>query len=195
MSLPIPTLSDADDERIANATVLRPGDRGESFLPPLGKPKGVDPEIYEAWRMHIVGGFHQNNEMFRKLLDGFMRPYWLTVGMYRLLLIVGLSAFVAALVLGVWLGVGFATVFGGLSVVMFLSFFIAQPLRALEQNLEFITWLGIIYNTYWTRLMYANDTTTIQQDLAAIDKAAVDELAALINKHAELAGKRPTFGQ
>ncbi|MEP7198767.1 MAG: hypothetical protein ABI874_03010 [Chloroflexota bacterium] len=183
------------EEPIAHATVIQHGDRAESFLPPPSKPSRVDPEIYDAWRKHIVGGFHQNNEMFRKLLDGFMRPYWLTVWMYRLLFVVGLLAFGVAIILGVWLGIGFATLFGGLSAVMLLSFFIGQPLRALEQNLEFITWLGISYNTYWTRLMYANDERTIQKDLETINKTAVEDITALIDKHAELAGKRPSFGK
>ena len=47
-----------------------------------------------------------------------------------------------------------AIAFGGLSVGSFLLFFIRQPLQALEENLEFITWLGVAFNTYWTRLMY-----------------------------------------
>src|SRR5712692_9374207 len=126
------------DEAIAHATVIQPGDREQPFLPPVAKPSRVDPEVYEAWRKHIVNGFHQNNEMFKKLLDAFMRPYWLTVWMYRALFLIGVAGFIAAVVLGVWGGLGFATLFGGLSVVMFLSFFISQPLRALEQNLEFI---------------------------------------------------------
>ncbi|MBI5878287.1 MAG: hypothetical protein HZB53_11610 [Chloroflexi bacterium] len=169
-----------------------PADREQEYLPPVGKPRGkVDPDVYDAWKKHTVMGFQQNSEMFRKLLDAFMRPYWLTVWMYRTLYIVGLAGFVVAALLSVWRGWEFAAIFGGISVVTFLAFFIGQPLRALEQNLEFITWLGLIYNTYWTRLMYANDAEKMQADLEAINKAAVADLSALIDKHVAVAAKRP----
>jgi ABC-type multidrug transport system fused ATPase/permease subunit len=180
MTLPIP-----------NATVGQANDRGEDFLAmPLGPHGQVDPAVYTAWKNHIINGFKQNNEMFKGVLDAFMRPYWMTVWMYRILFAVGLLGFLAAAVLGVLRGVAFAAVFGGISVVTFLAFFIGQPLRALEQNLEFITWLGIIYNTYWTRLMYTNDVATVQNDLEAITHSAVESIQQLIDKHAELAGKR-----
>jgi hypothetical protein len=57
--------------------------------------------------------------------------------------------------------------------------------------------LGIIYNTYWTRLMYANDPRTIQHDLDEIVKTAIQEITELVDKHAEATGKRlaaPTNG-
>jgi hypothetical protein len=81
-------------------------------------------------------------------------------------------------------------VFGGLSTVTFIAFFIQQPLHALEENLEFITWLGTTFNTYWTRLMYMLDEKTIQQDLKSADNDFVTNIEKLINKHAELRGKR-----
>ena len=181
MSLPIP-----------NATVGPTSDRNEPFLAIPMDPQGqVDPEVYDAWKSHIINGFKQNNDMFNNVLDAFMRPYWMTVWMYRILFAVGLLGFLAAAVLGVLRGVTFAAVFGGISVVTFLAFFIGQPLRALEQNLQFITWLGIIYNTYWTRLMYTNDVATVQADLESITRTTVESIQQLIDKHAELAGKRP----
>lgn len=173
-------------------TLPRPSGAEEEYLPAPKTPRGkVDPEVYEAWKKHVVIGFQQNGEMFRKLLDAFLRPYWMTVWMYRTLYVVGVAGFVVAALLAVWRGWEFAAIFGGISVVTFLAFFIGQPLRALEQNLEFITWLGLIYNTYWTRLMYANDATKVQEELEAINKAAVADLSALIDKHAAMAAARP----
>ncbi len=170
----------------------RPADREQEYLPPVKTPRGkVDPEVYDAWKKHVVVGFQQNGEMFRKLLDAFLRPYWMTVWMYRTLYIVGVAGFIVAAVLAVWRGWELAAVFGGITVVTFLAFFIGQPLRALEQNLEFITWLGLIYNTYWTRLMYADDAGKVQDELEAITKAAVADLSALIDKHAAVAAQRP----
>lgn len=146
----------------------------------------IDPDIYAAWKAHILSGFEQNRALFDQVLDAFMRPYWLTVTLYRVLFVVGVLGFIAAAVLGLWRGVEYALVFGGLSTAAFLAFFISRPLQALERNLVVITRLGIIYNTYWTRLMYANDEAAIQKDLADSAAQALKELDRLMARQASL---------
>jgi hypothetical protein len=152
----------------------------------------VDSEIYEAWKKHMILGYQQNTRMFNQLLDAFMRPYWTTVWMYRLMFGVGVVGFILAAVLSVQYGITFGMLFGGLTVVAFLAFFVRHPLQALEQNLLIITWLGMIYNTYWTRLMYANDTKQIQQDLDEITQTAIRQINRLLEKQVEVSGKRAT---
>lgn len=160
------------------------------FLP---KPDGADQDqlLYKAWQDHMVRGFEQNNLMFQRVLNGFMRPYWIAVAMYVLLFTIGIGGFITAVVLAFTRGLEFSLLFGGMSVLAFLGFFISHPLRALEQNLLFITWLGVIYNNYWTRLMYANKVTSLQEDLEAIEKNTIAELNQLVNKHEKLARQRP----
>jgi Trk-type K+ transport system membrane component len=85
----------------------------------------------------------------------------------------------------------FGIIFGGLGFVAFLSYFISRPLQALEENLQFITWLGIVYNTYWTRIACMMDHSTILKDLQEAMKDATNEIEKIINKHGELSGKRP----
>ena len=162
-------------------------------LPMPGEPNKPDPVVLAAWQKHISTGFEQNSQMFKEVLQAFMRPYWMTVWMYRAMFIVGILGFVVAAVLGVWRGVEFALVFGGLSVFAFLTYFVSRPLRSLEQNITFITWLGIIYNIYWTRLMYLNNTTTVQADLEDATGNAITELNQLLDKHEELSGKLPNL--
>jgi hypothetical protein len=199
--------TDSQDQAAPDALGSRPGklppgmekDSGQATAPPielslpLPKPpsKDIDQEVYKAWTQHLIEGFERNNNMFGKLLDAFMRPYWLTVRMYQAMFIVGLSGVVLAAVLGVWQGIEFALIFGGLSAASFITFFMSRPLTSLEQNIQFITWLGLIYNTYWTRLMYANNEATIQADLEAILDRSISDIVALLDKQAELAGKRP----
>lgn len=185
---------DTKDEPIANATVVREDDRGRDYLPHITAPNtGVDSELDAVWKKHIASGFQQNQEMFQKLLDAFMRPYWLTVAMYRILFGVGIAGFALGIILGVIRGAEFAAIFGGLSVVAFLAFFVSQPLRALERNLQFITWLGIIYNTYWTRLMYSNDPATIQCELESISKTTLDQIRELMNTHSNIKAKTDSY--
>jgi len=155
----------------------------------------VDPELYAAWRDHIRDGFQRNNEMFSRVLNAFMTPYYTTVWMYRILFGVGVVSFLVAAGLSVWTGeLSFSLVFGGISVVSFVSYFLSNPLRSLEENLEFITWLGLVYNTYWSRLAYMLDETTVQKDLAKATRDATNEIVRIIDKHAEMSGKRPKLG-
>jgi hypothetical protein len=111
--------------------------------------------------------------------------------MYTALFVVGLGGFIAAVIFAANSGILLSTLFGGLSVGAFLAFFISRPLRALEQNLLFITWLGVIYNTYWTRLMYTHKLETIQSELNAIENNTVDEIIKLLDKQAKLSGRLP----
>lgn len=175
--------------------------RGAQVAQDLPEEEGRkrDQVLYEAWRGHMVQGFENNNTMFKLILDGFTRPYQSTVTMYRILFGVGVLAFVAAGVTPYLLqdaptatAVGAAAIFGGLSVTSFLSYFISRPTQALEENLLFITWLGIVYNTYWTRLTSAVDPDTLQQDLDTATTSAVAEIDRLISKHALLSKRRPS---
>ncbi|CAN5570267.1 hypothetical protein BH10CHL1_BH10CHL1_49170 [soil metagenome] len=162
----------------------------------------ADPELYAAWRKHIEQGFDNNQTMFRRVLEGFMTPYWTTIWMYRALFGVGIGTFVVAAILGLISALGkgntntaliSSVLFGGLGVGAFLVYFINRPLQALEENLQFITWLGIIYNTYWTRLAYTSDLATVQQELKVATDDTVAQIKELMDKHAELSGKRPNL--
>jgi len=186
---------EANPDPLAESTISdKPSTSPRLELPPPTIPENVDPDVYTAWKGHMIQGYQHNSQMFTGLLDAFMRPYWQTVWMYRLMFFVGILGFVLAAALGATLGIEFGALFGGLTVVAFLAFFVSRPLQSLEQNLLLITWLGLIYNTYWTRLMYANDPTNIQEDLEKIITTTITELTQLSEKQAELGGKRPTPG-
>jgi hypothetical protein len=131
--------------------------------------------------------------MFRRTLAGFMKPYRLTVYLYLSLFAVGIGLFVIAAVIALSNGsTAAAGAFAGLSVATFLTFFVRQPLRALEENLEFITWLGVAFNTYWTRLMYITDATHVQAELKAAEDDFRTSIERLIAQHASLRDKRST---
>jgi hypothetical protein len=165
-----------------------------SYLP---RPSQADqdPELHAAWREHIIAGFKHNEEMFKKVLEAFMKPYQSTVWMYRILFAIGVLSFlVAAVMSALTKEASFAMIFGGLGIAAFLSYFISRPLQALEENLQFITWLGVVYNTYWTKLANMTDPATIQEDLQTATRDATAEIEKIIVKHSELRAKRPGIG-
>lgn len=151
----------------------------------------VSPALVDAWTQHMVDGFRNNERMLETTLNAFMKPYRLTVGLYAALFLAGLGMFIVAAVIGLRNGSAVVSiVFGGLGASAFLAFFIRQPLQALEENLECITWLGVTFNTYWTRLMYMSDSATVQEDLKAAESDFRASIEQLIARHAELRGKR-----
>jgi hypothetical protein len=168
---------------------------GSSRLPVPPRPNNLaelDPEMYAAWRNHVLSGFANNQRMFEQLVDGFMGPYRTTVQLYRLTFFVGIVSFVVAALLSAFTGqIMFGVLFGGIGVAAFISYFITRPLRALEENLNFITWLGVIYNSYWTRLVYVMSMETVQQDIAAITNDFTRQMQELLDKSAALHKDRP----
>jgi hypothetical protein len=121
------------------------------------------------------------------LVNAFMGPYYTTVQLYRVTFAVGILALIAAALLSYYTGrIMFGLLFGGISVAAFISYFITRPLRALEENLNFITWLGVIYNSYWTRLVYAMNLETVQTDIAAITNDFTKQMQELIDKSAAI---------
>lgn len=153
----------------------------------------LPPALREAWVAYMVNGFKQNEEMFHGTRKAFMKPYWLTIWLYGTLFVVGLILFVLTAVAGLQNDNSVTTVtFGGLGTVAFLTFFIKDPLRALEKNLESITWLGVAFNTYWARLMYMSDPNTIQNELKAAEedfRASVERLIAHRSEDSKKLGK------
>ena len=182
-------------EAVQNIVVAEPQALPAPVPPvgPGGKPLSeVDPELYDAWRKHVERGFENNNRMFDRTLNAYMYPYWLTVGMYVVLFLVGISAFVVAARLSFEAGKEmYSLIFGGVGVAAFLTFFLTRPLQALEENLQFITWLGMIYNTYWTRLAYMTEQDTVQQDLEDATNESIKKIKDLLDTHSERSGKRP----
>lgn len=151
----------------------------------------TDPELYQAWVNHIKHGFENNEVMFNSILRSIMTPYNTTIWMYRILFGVGILSFLFAAGFSAYTGnIMFGLVFGGLSVGAFLTYFLGKPLQALEENLQFITWLGIIYNSYWNRLVYTMDQETVHAEVKDATAEAIRELERLIDKHAASSGKR-----
>ncbi|MEM7129825.1 MAG: N-acetylmuramidase domain-containing protein [Chloroflexota bacterium] len=164
-----------------------------SHLPAPESPRSaVDPEVHEAWIDYVKQGLENNNILFSRILRAFILPYYLTVAMYVLLFLVGIGLFVMAVMLGLQDGKEiFGLIFAGLGVATFIGYFLSRPLRALEENLQLITWLGIAYNTYWTRLLYMNDQKTVHEDLKDASDDAAAEIQRIIDKSKELSRRRP----
>lgn len=183
-------LDDATESR--GTTPVIPSEPRVSKLPQPAEPIAMSKELKTAWVQYMISGFTQNEQMFQRTLAAFMKPYRLTLWFYAALFMVGIGLLIVAAVIGLQKGDSVTAVaFAGLGAGSFIAFFLRQPLHALEENLEFITWLGVAFNTYWTRLMYITDPKMVQAELKSAEDDFRTSIERLITRHAELRGKRP----
>ena len=123
--------------------------------------------------------------------------YYTVFSMYILLFVVGLGTAIAAIVKGlIAQNAGDAIpslIFAGLSAASFFTLFITRPLESLERNTIFSSWLTVIMNNYWTRLMYFKDPKTIDKDLQDATDKTDTELSSLADKYATAIGKYPAL--
>ncbi|MCE5257677.1 MAG: caspase family protein [Chloroflexi bacterium] len=168
--------------RQAPATrIIRPQKQEAAPLPP---DKTNQIRLDNEWASYMSTGFNNMQEMFRNTLKAYMRSYHITLAMYIILFVVALLFFVVAVILGLTTErIGASLAFGALSVATFLVFFMLRPAQALEENLEFISMLGVSFNNYWARLMHLQNAETMQADI----KAAADDYNAAL---AQLIAKR-----
>ncbi len=151
-------------------------------------------ELYEAWVDHIKAGYENNDQIFQRILDAFMRSHNSTVIMNWILFGVGIGFFVTSVSLALFRDSAVpAVLFGGLSIGAFLTYFLTRPTQAVEENLQYVTWLGIIYNSYWTRLAWSFDEESAPTVLDEATEDAIAQLKDLVERHAESTGKRPNL--
>jgi hypothetical protein len=153
---------------------------------------GLEEKMVENWVKQIERGYKDHEELFQRILDTFLSNHRATVTMYWILFLVGIGLFIAAAVLAVILDDFIpAAILGGLGVVSFLSFFVGRSVQSVEENLEYITWLGIIYNTYWTRQAWTLEQEGAQEILKDASKEALAQLEHMIDRHANARRLRP----
>jgi len=77
----------------------------------------------------------------------------------------------------------------GLTVGVFVAFFVQRPSAALERNAIFMPWVSIVLTTFWTRMLYLDDPATLDTKLGHAAKEASDELSAIAQRYAVIDGK------
>ena len=165
--------------------------------PKLPRPEGTgdaatDAALLKAWAQHIKGGLTDSQRVFGQTLKMITRGYWISFGLHVLTFLTGLGLLIAAVVVSLIAGEWrFGMIFGGLGLGVFLTFFLTRPLQALEENLQFVAWLGVAYNTYWTRVLVAQDAATAQATIKDAQAEFTAGITALIDKHAALRANRP----
>ena len=160
----------------------------------LPRPRHGDPlDTTQELRALAAAVLREDVETLARTTDYLRRSYRVVFIGYVAMMIFGVGAIVAAFVKGLTaatIGEAVASVgLAGLTVGIFVAFFVQRPSAALERNAIFMPWVSIVLTTFWTRLLYLDDPATLDAKLGHAAKEASDELSAIAMRYAVIDGK------
>jgi hypothetical protein len=166
----------------------------------LPRPRHGDPlETTQELRALAAAVLREDVETLARTTDYLRRSYRVVFIGYVAMMIFGVGAIVAAFVKGLTaatLGEAIASVgLAGLTVGIFVAFFVQRPSAALERNAIFMPWVSIVLTTFWTRLLYLDDPATLDAKLGHAAKEASDELSAIAMRYAVIDGRELTVAK
>ena len=135
----------------------------------------------------------QDVETLARTTAYLRRSYRVVFIGYVAMMVFGVAAIVASFVKGITassIGEAAAAIgLAGLTVGIFVAFFVQRPSAALERNAIFMRWVSIVLTTFWTRLLYLDDPATLDAKLGHAAKEASDELSAIALRYAAIDGR------
>jgi len=160
----------------------------------LPRPRHGDPvETTTELRELAASILRQDIETLARTTAYLRRSYRVVFLGYVAMMVFGVAAIVAAFVKGLTaanIGQAAAAIgLAGLTVGIFVAFFVQRPSAALERNAIFMPWVSIVLTTFWTRLLYLDDPATLDTQLGHAAKEASEELSAIAMRYAVIDGR------
>jgi hypothetical protein len=166
----------------------------------LTRPRHGDPVQTTAQLRELAAAVLSEDVRTLARTTAYLRRSYRTVFVaYLAMLVFGLAAVVAAFVKGLEatsIGEAVAAIgLFGLTVGIFVAFFVQRPSAALQRNAIFMPWVSIVLTTFWTRMLYLDDPATLDAKLGKAAKDASDELSAIAMRYAVIDGKELTVAK
>jgi len=160
----------------------------------LPRPRHGDPhDTTQELRALAAAVLSEDVRTLAQTTDYLRRSYRVVFVGYVAMMVFGVSAIVAAFVKGMTansIGAAAAAIgLAGLTVGIFIAFFVQRPSAALERNAIFMPWVSIVLTTFWTRMLYLDDPDTLDARLGHAAKEASEELSAIALRYAVIDGK------
>lgn len=159
----------------------------------LPRPRHGDPTAVDELRQLASAVLHDDVATLARTTAYLRRSYRVVFAGYVAMLVFGLGAVIAAFVKGLtatsMAQAAAALGLAGLTVGIFVAFFVQRPSAALERNAIFMPWVSIVLTTFWTRMLYLDDPATLDAKLGHAAKEASDELSAIALRYAVIDGK------
>jgi len=166
----------------------------------LPRPRHGDPIQTTAELRELAASIlHDDVRTLARTTAYLRRSYRVVFLGYVAMMVFGVAAITAAFVKGMEAGnmsqAAAAIGLAGLTVGIFVAFFVQRPSAALERNAIFMPWVSIVLTTFWTRLLYLDDPETLDLKLGHAAKEASDELSAIALRYAVIDGKELTVAK
>jgi heme/copper-type cytochrome/quinol oxidase subunit 4 len=157
----------------------------------LPRPRHGDPlRTTEELRALAASVLSDDIETLARTTAYLRRSYRVVFVGYVAMLLFGLTAVIAAFTRALTADTTASSIaavaLSGMTVGIFVAFFVQRPSAALERNAIFMPWVSIVLTTFWTRLLYLNDEATLDQHLGRAAKEASDELSAIALRYAQI---------
>jgi hypothetical protein len=160
----------------------------------LPRPRHGDPlQTTQELRELAASVLSEDVRTLARTTSYLRRSYRVVFVGYVAMMVFGVGAIVAAFVKGLTadnLGAAAAAIgLAGLTVGIFIAFFVQRPSAALERNAIFMPWVSIVLTTFWTRMLYLDDPETLDTQLGRAAKEASEALSAIALRYAVIDGK------
>ncbi|HEX7082582.1 MAG TPA: hypothetical protein VF186_00540 [Gaiellaceae bacterium] len=153
----------------------------------LPRPRHGDPRDVEELRRLAAAVLNDDVQTLARTTAYLRRSYRVVFVGYVAMMVFGLAAVVAAFVKGLTASsmaeAAAALGLAGLTVGIFVAFFVQRPSAALERNAIFMPWVSIVLTTFWTRLLYLDDPETLDERLGKAAQEASAELSAIAARY------------
>jgi hypothetical protein len=153
----------------------------------LPRPRHGDPKDVDELRRLAAAVLNDDVQTLARTTAYLRRSYRVVFVGYVAMMVFGLAAVTAAFVKGLtatsMAEAAAALGLAGLTVGIFVAFFVQRPSAALERNAIFMPWVSIVLTTFWTRLLYLDDPETLDERLGKAAKDASAELSAIAARY------------
>ena len=150
---------------------------------------GLDPVVApRSVPCDPLGVYHQKE--FLKAARGQRLAFATMKWLFLVIFVMALGTLVAAIRIATdepeagydWAHAGIVGAVAVTSIVLFALLLYMRPLAALERNSVVQSFLTVVVNSYWTRLLYVKEAADIDEHLEDATAYAVDHLSALLDR-------------
>ncbi len=162
------------DEEPAVPEPLRP--------PPTGRNEGIEP-----FARAII---QSNQNEFLRAARGQRFAFATMKWMFLVVFLIALGSMIAAIRIATdvpeggydWAHAGVVAGIALMAIILFALLLYMRPLAALERNSVVQSFLTVVVNSYWTRLLYVNEAADIDVHLEDATAYTVEHLGGLLDR-------------
>ena len=148
---------------------------------------GVDHPGIESFARAVI---RSNQSDFLKAARGQRFAFATMKWMFLVVFLIALGAMIAAIRIAAeepaggydWAHAGVVAGVAAMSIVLFALLLYMRPLAALERNSVVQSFLSVVVNSYWTRMLYVEEAADIDVHLEDATAYTVEHLGTLLDR-------------